>query len=1658
MKNNNTIRYLSFHKGLFLFLFVLLSCSTTLFAQQSGIILYWDSQVGCLNYEEDRVKEVFIEAIGEGNCAKTCENSVVNYYLQGDTIAQVDWNVSGGSINAISGDQLQATINWGTFGSGFVSFTITLTDQTVIQKVFCIDIIKGPVADFAIAGIDGNKFCAEVPLYFINNSHPDGGTQLVSYFWDFGDDTYSSEFEPSHTYMNSGSYNVTLVVRNECNCIAKYGFKIDIDRPTLPISCPTVVCEGAIEIYTVEGAECEIEWKVEGGNIVSNPNSTSVQVIWDDVDEEGFGYLSALNRCECPLWTTVKIPVIKQKGTILGETELCTPQQYRYKLPQWPGTFYEWTVTNLAGTPSTTNVIQTDQLNEAVLSALQSGTYLLKCVYQNELTGCGGVATLKLIINDSQDIAGDFVLCQGSVGNYSTNYSNTTWQLSSNGTVLSTGSGSNFSYSFTQAGTFMLSASSPDSCNDNSVAISVLETGSLTNSISGDALVCKGLPYTYTMASVGSAYTLVWSTTGGSIQGPNTGDSVVLVFDDPVPSSGYYEVIVEMQRNEFPFCTTEPITLQVYPKEADIEIENIDNLSTFCPSSFTSFTFDFDYMTEVEDITWRIESVTGNTNFGNIIGGQGTDTLSVSWNEISETNLGKVYLDIRFCGKIETFEFDVTLVSTPTLTWNVLQTVICAGEFNPFFLEVESDITINSGTIIWDLGNGSTYSQNITAPGTIFASGMLNFQNIYDTNILQTITATIVSPNGCDVSSTLTGEVTVLPSPRITITPGFNYAVCPDSGGNFSVDLTANVQGGLTLVGAPEWYKENGTTPIYIGNGIDITITNLHGFGNYYALATADNGCVGKSRIISIFESCPQGSCALTFNPSVSVAVSNQSTCYSFQLTGSYTHSPATISWYFPPTTGMTLTSSTNTTANFDVVYPGNYIVFYKVYYLNGEGQLCLREDSVEITVPYIADIRYQLSCLGQGAYDLTLLDNSTHILTDSELDDLVYTFYINGNVQQSGNDPYFNTTSLTAGTYTLGLQLSHPDYPNITSCMAETPLTLYPDPDTNFTISHSPNCTEQVVLLTLNTPITAPGYRYEWQFDGTGFIIQSPLTNLPTIINLKERNEQVPVKLIITDPNGCVFENTVLTVDLVSMADYLGGEIDGGGTFCSGETVSLVYFNSESTPFSYQWMQGNQLIAGATSATYSPTQSGSYWVMLYNNVGCSDRRTPSATVTFYPTPNVSINGPDAVCANTDFVLTATVSGGGSLEKRWLRNGVEIQGWAVATPTTLNLTESVAGVYTYRIEVRDALTGTCSSWAEFEVTVLEAAELHVWYDLYNCNPYQVKLSASASVSGGTFLWSNGEDGESIQVNTGGAYSVTYIAGNGCAVTQQLFVPKDPAIYLWLFPSGCVELCKEELATKILLPAPNAQFNHYSWDVNNVPDLFGSGFSPVYQLGGGGSLDLTLENELCAVTSNPLVITELSCRKCDPKVDVKQVKIYTEPYTFYELEASFENSFGSDVIIEISSPQSYGVFVPSSVYIPNGLIYNFNPLTFIPSNGFSGGTILIRFLIKDKNGKVICFTDKEIELPNAKRIASKPDSLKVVPNPSVSVTSFDYDLGASQNGQLRVYDMLGIQRGSFDLKESKGSLPFDASALPSGNYVVVLFAEGKAIQQQVLIKK
>jgi uncharacterized delta-60 repeat protein len=74
--------------------------------------------------------------------------------------------------------------------------------------------IEGSVNQAPIAVLSADELSGNAPLTVnfssAGSSDPDGN--IVSYFWDFGDQTTSTEANPSHIYSNAGSYTAVLKV------------------------------------------------------------------------------------------------------------------------------------------------------------------------------------------------------------------------------------------------------------------------------------------------------------------------------------------------------------------------------------------------------------------------------------------------------------------------------------------------------------------------------------------------------------------------------------------------------------------------------------------------------------------------------------------------------------------------------------------------------------------------------------------------------------------------------------------------------------------------------------------------------------------------------------------------------------------------------------------------------------------------------------------------------------------------------------------------------------------------------------------------------------------------------------------------------------------------------------------------------------------------------------------------------------------------------------------------------------------------------------------------------------------------------------------------------------------------------------------------------
>ena len=99
-----------------------------------------------------------------------------------------------------------------SFGAYTVKLTIHDTNvgiNHVINKVSYIK-ISAPVAD--IGGPASGYFgCAPLSVNFIDAS-VDNGAPIISWLWDFGDGTTSTDQNPSHTYDTTGNYTVSLTV------------------------------------------------------------------------------------------------------------------------------------------------------------------------------------------------------------------------------------------------------------------------------------------------------------------------------------------------------------------------------------------------------------------------------------------------------------------------------------------------------------------------------------------------------------------------------------------------------------------------------------------------------------------------------------------------------------------------------------------------------------------------------------------------------------------------------------------------------------------------------------------------------------------------------------------------------------------------------------------------------------------------------------------------------------------------------------------------------------------------------------------------------------------------------------------------------------------------------------------------------------------------------------------------------------------------------------------------------------------------------------------------------------------------------------------------------------------------------------------------------
>ncbi len=100
-------------------------------------------------------------------------------------------------------------------GTYSVSLQVESNKSCVDIKTQTVTITSLPIANFSVSSLDA---CANTNLIFLNISTVDAG--VLTYNWDFGDGTTSTQLNPSKIYTNPGTYTIVLQVTSGSNLTA----------------------------------------------------------------------------------------------------------------------------------------------------------------------------------------------------------------------------------------------------------------------------------------------------------------------------------------------------------------------------------------------------------------------------------------------------------------------------------------------------------------------------------------------------------------------------------------------------------------------------------------------------------------------------------------------------------------------------------------------------------------------------------------------------------------------------------------------------------------------------------------------------------------------------------------------------------------------------------------------------------------------------------------------------------------------------------------------------------------------------------------------------------------------------------------------------------------------------------------------------------------------------------------------------------------------------------------------------------------------------------------------------------------------------------------------------------------------------------------------
>lgn len=704
----------------------------------------------------DSVYSVELLVTGSNGCADSVTHNVTVHPLP-----VAGFNMSTDTVCALTNISFTnttiglATTSW-NFGDAGTSttanpvhsygspgtYTVTLVTTTAFG---CLDTAYGVILVDSIPGMafSASVECVGDSTIFTNTSTGN----VVTWNWNFGDATSSSNQQANHLYASSGTYNVTLTATNNAGCSNMITHSVTVNLVPVAQFVSTTACEGQTTSFTDQTTGAPISWSWNYGDATplggtQNPSHTYASAgtyTTTLIAAAGSGCADTITGVvtvnPVPTANFTAVAVCTNDTTQFTSTSLGSPTTFTWN---WG----DATPPDNSNNPNPSHVYTSSGTYNVVLTAGYS-------------TGCTNSVTIPVVANPRTVPAfTSNVPCLGLPTNFNdaTTNSPTQWQWNF-GDASPLSSTQSPSHTYAGPGTYTVTLVTQNSfgCVD-SVQQNVTVYGLPVAAFSADT-VCQGYSSSFTDSSISA---VAWTWDFGDATPLNNSQNPGHVY----LNQGTYTVTLIV--NNVPGC-------------ADT-IQHIIVVNPLPVAAYVSTTACFTYPTNFTDNS--TSAVAWEWDYGD--GSPLVTTQSPAYTYLSPGTYNAQLVAFNIFGCTDTIIQPVTVLPQPQAGFST--NTVCANAAVVFTDSSSGTPTVWS----WDFGDGSPLGNTQNPPHNYLLGG--------------TYPITLIVGNSAGCADTLVQNITVgtVPFPSFTAT-----AVCLGS-------ITSFTDGTTDPTPLQNWYWDFG--------------------------------------------------------------------------------------------------------------------------------------------------------------------------------------------------------------------------------------------------------------------------------------------------------------------------------------------------------------------------------------------------------------------------------------------------------------------------------------------------------------------------------------------------------------------------------------------------------------------------------------------------------------------------------------------------------------------------------------------------------------------------------------------------------------------------------------------------------------------------------